>query len=88
MGFFLHGHLWRITHVNQTQSKVEHVRGTGVVGYQPTLHPGKSFSYTSGAILSTPSGIMDGEYLMMRPNGTQFQALIPPFLLAIPSCVH
>lgn len=34
--------------------KVDEVRGPGVVGEQPILLPGKSFTYTSGCPLSTP----------------------------------
>lgn len=68
--------------------QVEHVRGPGVVGYQPTLHAGKSFQYTSGAILKTPSGMMSGEYTLVRDDGTQFDAEIPPFALVTPSAVQ
>lgn len=76
---------WVITDGN---GAVEHVRGPGVVGYQPALTTGQSFRYTSGAILKTPSGMMEGEYLMARADGTRFEALIPPFALVTPECVH
>ncbi len=76
---------WIITDGN---GDVEHVRGPGVVGYQPALKPGQSFSYTSGAILKTPRGIMQGEYLMQRPDGSRFEADIPAFALATPSAIH
>lgn len=67
---------------------VEHVRGPGVVGYQPFLSPGQSFTYTSGAILRTPHGMMNGEYLMERPDGARFEATIAPFVLATPESIH
>lgn len=67
---------------------VEHVRGPGVVGYQPALRSGQSFTYTSGAILRTPDGMMHGEYLFARPDGTRFEAEIPPFALAVPEHLH
>jgi ApaG protein len=48
---------WIITDaVGQTQE----VRGPGVVGEQPVLAPGESFTYTSGCPLKTPSGVMRG----------------------------
>jgi ApaG protein len=67
---------------------VEHVRGPGVVGYQPKLRVGQTFTYTSGAILRTAEGVMHGEYLMVRGDGTRFEAQIPPFALATPDAVH
>ncbi len=76
---------WVIT---DSRGDVEHVRGPGVVGYQPALNQGQSFTYTSGAILRTPSGLMEGEYLMSRPTGERFEALIAPFALATPDSIH
>jgi ApaG protein len=76
---------WIIT---DAASNVEHVRGPGVVGYQPHLGGGQSFTYTSGAILRTPHGMMQGEYLMERADGTRFDANIAPFALATPESIH
>jgi ApaG protein len=76
---------WRIT---DGRGEVEHVRGPGVVGYQPALSEGQSFTYTSGAILRTASGMMEGEYTMQRPSGEKFEALIPAFALATPESIH
>jgi len=67
---------------------VEHVRGPGVVGYQPSLVPGQSFTYTSGAILRTPDGMMHGEYLFARPDGARFESEIPAFALTMPENLH
>ncbi len=72
---------WRITDANGRQ---EEVRGPGVVGEQPTIAPGKSFKYTSGCPLTTPSGLMVGEYRMVDPDGRSFQVSIPPFSLDFP----
>src|SRR3954471_18857373 len=55
----LRSRYWRIT---DGRGKVQEVRGAGVVGEQPTLKPGQSFEYTSGAPLATPSGFMVGSY--------------------------
>jgi ApaG protein len=72
---------WRITDGN---GHVEEVRGPGVVGEQPEIDPGNSFSYTSGCPLSTPSGIMVGSYQMVTANGEVFSVDIPAFSLDLP----
>jgi ApaG protein len=72
---------WRITDAN---GKLEEVRGPGVVGEQPTLAPGESFSYTSGCPLTTPSGIMAGSYRFVADDGQPFDVAIPPFSLDSP----
>ena len=69
---------WRITDGN---GQVEEVRGDGVVGEQPEINPGNSFSYTSGCPLSTPSGIMVGSYQMVGADGEIFSVDIPAFSL-------
>ncbi len=72
---------WVITDGN---GKVEEVRGPGVVGQQPTLRPGEHFEYTSGCVLETPRGTMEGTYQMHCPDGRKFDATIAPFALALP----
>ncbi|NJK88665.1 MAG: Co2+/Mg2+ efflux protein ApaG [Myxococcales bacterium] len=72
---------WVITDANE---RVEEVRGEGVVGEQPILKPNQTFQYTSGCILRTAWGTMGGSYRMFRPDGSEFSALISPFLLAAP----
>lgn len=72
---------WVITDGN---GKVEEVRGPGVVGQQPTLRPGEHFEYTSGCVLETPRGTMEGTYQMHCPDGRKFDAMIAPFALALP----
>ncbi|HJL40973.1 MAG TPA: Co2+/Mg2+ efflux protein ApaG [Myxococcales bacterium LLY-WYZ-16_1] len=72
---------WVITDGN---GRVEEVRGEGVVGEKPVLAPSQSFEYTSGCILRTPWGTMHGTYQMYRPDGSHFDAVISPFLLATP----
>jgi ApaG protein len=68
--------------------KVEEVRGPGVVGRQPALRPGEHFEYTSGCVLATPRGEMRGTYQMQRPDGRSFDAIIAPFLLALPHSLN
>ncbi len=73
---------WIITDGRGT---VEEVRGDGVVGEQPRLAPGQSFQYTSGCVLTTPIGTMQGTYRMWRDDGSYFDAEIAAFSLATPS---
>ena len=68
--------------------KVEEVRGPGVVGQQPVLKPGEHFEYTSGCVLQTPRGEMRGTYQMHRPDGRGFDAVIAPFVLALPHSLN
>jgi ApaG protein len=63
----------------------EEVKGEGVVGEQPELEPNQAFQYTSGCILKTPWGTMNGTYQMYRKDGSYFDAEIAPFLLATPT---
>jgi ApaG protein len=76
---------WVITDAN---GKVQEVTGDGVVGEQPHLNPGESFRYSSGAVLETPVGAMQGSYRMEDDNGINFEAPIPPFTLAVPGVLH
>lgn len=76
---------WLITDSN---GKVQEVRGDGVIGEQPYLKPGESFRYTSGAMIETPVGTMQGEYTMRSDEGERFNALIPRFTLSIPRTLH
>ncbi len=76
---------WLITDAN---GKVEEVRGDGVVGHQPHLKPGHAFQYSSGAMIDTPVGVMQGSYQMITDTGQRFEATIAPFSLAMPGVVH
>lgn len=76
---------WLITDSN---GKLQEVRGDGVIGEQPYLKPGETFSYTSGAIIETPVGTMQGLYTMQPDEGENFNATIPKFTLSIPRTLH
>ncbi len=67
---------------------VEEVRGDGVVGEQPRLDPGQTFQYTSGCVLQTAVGTMQGTYRMWRDDGSFFDAEVGAFSLATPDSVH
>jgi ApaG protein len=76
---------WVITDAN---GKVEEVRGDGVIGEQPYLKPGQGFRYSSGAVLETPVGTMQGSYQMLADDGAHFDAPIQPFRLAMPGILQ
>lgn len=76
---------WRIT---DATGAVEEVRGEGVVGQQPRLEGGQAFEYTSGAILKTPVGAMQGAYEFTDDDGQRFEVPIPVFSLSMPNVVH
>lgn len=76
---------WIITDAN---GRIKEVRGEGVVGEQPHLEPGQGFRYSSGAVLETPVGTMEGSYQMVDADGRRFDAPIPPFRLAIPGILQ
>ena len=76
---------WVITDSN---GNTQEVRGDGVVGEQPYLKPGEGFQYTSGTMLETPVGCMEGTYDMIADDELEFDAAIPVFSLAIPNQLH
>ena len=76
---------WIITDGNGSE---EEVKGPGVVGEQPRLNPGEAFRYTSGAVLETAVGTMEGHYEFRGDDGELFKVAIPPFSLAVPNAVH
>jgi ApaG protein len=76
---------WLIVDSN---GKTMEISGAGVVGKQPYLKSGEAFRYTSGAILETDVGIMQGSYLFVEDDGHQFSVPIPKFTLSIPRTLH
>lgn len=79
---------WLITESRGIQQEI---KGNGVVGQEPVLHPGESFIYTSGALLSSPSGMMEGTYEVECEAGDRFCVEIPAFSLDSPhekSLIH
>lgn len=77
----LRSRYWKII---DSFGRTQEVNGVGVVGEQPILMPGDSFEYTSGTPLSTPSGTMEGHYLMETPEGSELCIKIPSFSLDSP----
>ena len=76
---------WLIT---DAEGKVQEVRGSGVVGEHPDLKPGEDFTNTSGAVIETPVGSMQGSYQMKAGDGIIFDAEIAAFSLAQPNILH
>ncbi|MDP5137197.1 Co2+/Mg2+ efflux protein ApaG [Rheinheimera baltica] len=76
---------WLISDANGKQTEVE---GDGVVGEQPCLAPGSSYRYTSGAVLETPVGTMQGHYEMATSQHERFKTDIPLFRLAMPNILN
>jgi ApaG protein len=76
---------WRIRDAN---NNLQEVQGIGVVGEQPLIDPGKSYTYTSGVVLETETGIMEGTYQMRLSEGESFDAEIPTFALVPPNKLH
>jgi ApaG protein len=76
---------WLFTDAN---GKEQEVHGDGVVGEQPRLQPGQGFRYSSGTILETPVGAMQGSYQMQTDTGDHFDAPIAPVRLAMPGILH
>lgn len=76
---------WIITDGNGHKQEV---RGPGVIGQQPTIAPGESHRYSSGSLLTTRVGTMQGSYRMLAEDGSEFDAAIAPFRLAVPGALH
>lgn len=76
---------WIIT---DGDGRVEEVRGAGVIGQQPSIGAGQSHTYSSGTVMNTRVGIMQGSYQMLADDGKRFDAIIAPFRLAVPGALH
>ena len=73
--------------VDANQERKE-IKGMGVIGEQPLIAAGDSFRYSSGVVLDTPIGTMQGSYQLIDEQGDAFDAPIHPFLLSMPNAVH
>jgi ApaG protein len=73
---------WYIFDSHGEKSEVE---GEGVLGKQPVIEPGESYTYESSCALQSPIGTMHGTYLMKRlDNDAWFEVEIPRFELVVP----
>ncbi len=76
---------WIITDGN---GKTQEVRGSGVVGEQPVIDADDEYSYSSGTLMATAVGSMQGSFTMLAEDGEEFEAPIAPFSLAVPGVLH
>ncbi|KGK00542.1 Co2+/Mg2+ efflux protein ApaG [Thalassotalea sp. ND16A] len=76
---------WLITDADGNKVSVE---GDGVVGQQPVLQSGQRYRYSSGSILKTPIGTMEGFYTMKDLQGNQHKVEIPVFGLSVPNILN
>lgn len=74
--------------ISDGNGNTQEIHGEGVVGEQPYLLPGESYKYTSGTIIETPVGSMEGSYQMLSDAGIPFDAQIPAFTLSLPHTLH
>ncbi|MAZ87463.1 MAG: Co2+/Mg2+ efflux protein ApaG [Cellvibrionaceae bacterium] len=76
---------WKIVDANDS---VQEVAGIGVVGEQPIIAPGDEYTYTSGSVLDTDTGTMEGSYQMRDNDGNDYDVIIPTFALVHPERLH
>jgi ApaG protein len=76
---------WIMTDANNA---VQEVQGMGVIGQQPRILPGASYTYSSGSVLETQAGTMEGSYQMQTDSGDNFDVVIPAFLLKNQQALH
>lgn len=74
--------------IRNSEDRSFEVRGEGVLGEKPLLKPGEIYEYTSGVVLDTPFGYMEGSYQFEAEDGHRFSAVIPAFMLIIPTMLH
>lgn len=76
---------WLITDANGKKLVIE---GPGVVGQQPFIKIGEQYTYTSGTIIETPVGVMQGFYTMQDQNNNEFDIEVEPFRFALPNILN
>ena len=76
---------WIIT---DGDGKTQEVRGSAVVGEQPVMDADDEYSYSSGTLMATAVGSMQGSFTMRAEDGEEFEASIEPFSLAVPGVLH
>jgi len=67
--------------IHDSIGEVTEVEGEGVVGEQPLIGPGRVHEYRSFCVLKSPRGWMEGQYFLVRSDGTRLVARIPRFEL-------
>lgn len=71
--------------IQDESGEIQRVSGSGVVGQQPTLEPGASFSYTSACVMKRIRGRMSGKYVVVgQATKRVIEASISAFALVPP----
>jgi ApaG protein len=69
--------------ISDALNNEEIVSGEGVIGKKPVIKPGESYTYSSGCLLTSPFGAMQGHYSMVNFTTTKnFEVVIPSFKLS------
>ena len=76
---------WKITDANGKSNLID---GEGVIGKQPIINTGASFSYNSFCPLETEFGMMSGHYQMKLEDGHYMKVEIPKFQLISPFTIN
>jgi ApaG protein len=70
-------------------NQLEIVDGEGVIGKKPILKPGEKHNYSSGCLLSSPFGAMNGFFNMINFTTTRnFRVGVPTFRLCAPFALN
>jgi len=68
---------------------IENVDGEGVIGKKPVLKPGEIHTYSSGCLLCSPFGTMQGHFNMVNFTSTRaFKVIVPAFKLSAPFALN
>lgn len=79
----------RFWKIKDALNSTEIVEGEGVIGKKPVLRPGESHTYSSGCLLSSPFGSMNGYFNMINFTSTKkFKVIIPSFKLSAPFAIN
>ncbi|WP_323786889.1 Co2+/Mg2+ efflux protein ApaG [Psychroserpens sp.] len=82
----LNSRYWKVL---DALNNVEIIEGEGVIGKKPVLKPGETHTYSSGCLLTSPFGAMQGHYNMVNfTNTNKFKVIIPSFKLSAPFALN
>lgn len=72
-------------HITDSAAPARTVEGEGVVGKQPLIPPGGTYTYRSSCDFSADTGCMNGVYLMRNVStNALFEVEVPSFMLMVP----
>ena len=74
--------------IEDANGDIQEVNGEGIIGEQPILKPGESFTYNSYCPLQTYFGTMKGFYTFLTKDGEVIKTMIPEFGLVIPDKIN